>query len=69
MTPDIALVLGILVVSLILFISEIIRMDLVALIVLGALAITGLVSSTEAFAGFSNSAVITVWPCSSSVKA
>ena len=61
MTPDIALVLGILVVSLILFISEIIRMDLVALIVLGALAVTGLVSSTEAFAGFSNSAVITVW--------
>jgi len=36
-------------------------MDLVALIVLGALAVTGLVSSTEAFAGFSNSAVITVW--------
>ena len=61
MTYDIALVLGILVVSLILFVSEIIRMDLVALIVLGALAITGLVSSTEAFAGFSNSAVITVW--------
>ncbi len=61
MTPDILLVLGILVVSLILFISEVIRMDLVALIVLGVLAITGLVSSSEAFAGFSNSAVITVW--------
>ncbi len=39
MTYDIALVLGILVVSLILFISEVIRMDLVALLVLGALAI------------------------------
>jgi len=36
-------------------------MDLVALLVLGALAITGLVDSSEAFAGFSNSAVITVW--------
>ena len=61
MTFEIALVLGILVVSLVLFISEVIRMDLVALLVLGALAVTGLVDSTEAFAGFSNSAVITVW--------
>lgn len=55
------MVLGILVVSLILFISEIIRMDVVALLVLGTLAITGLVDSNQAFAGFSNSAVITVW--------
>ncbi|MDH5621296.1 MAG: SLC13 family permease [Gammaproteobacteria bacterium] len=61
MTFEIALVLGILAISLILFISEVIRMDLVALLVLGALAITGLVNADEAFAGFSNSAVITVW--------
>jgi di/tricarboxylate transporter len=61
MTFEIALVLSILAVSLILFVSEVIRMDLVALLVLGALAVSGLVSSTEAFAGFSNSAVITVW--------
>lgn len=61
MTFEIALVLGILLVSLILFISEVIRMDLVALLVLGALAVSGLVSADEAFAGFSNSAVITVW--------
>ena len=61
MTLEIALVLGILAISLVLFISEVIRMDLVALMVLGALAITGLVDSSEAFAGFSNSAVITVW--------
>jgi di/tricarboxylate transporter len=61
MTFEIALVLGILAVSLVLFISEVIRMDLVALLVLGALAVTGLVDSSEAFAGFSNSAVITVW--------
>ena len=61
MTFEIALVLGILAVSLVLFISEVVRMDLVALMVLGALAVTGLVDSTEAFAGFSNSAVITVW--------
>ena len=61
MTFEIALVLGILALSLILFVSEVIRMDLVALLVLSALAVTGLVSTTEAFAGFSNSAVITVW--------
>jgi di/tricarboxylate transporter len=61
MDLEIALVLGILVISLVLFISEVIRMDVVALLVLGALAVTGLVDSSEAFAGFSNSAVITVW--------
>ncbi len=61
MTGDIALVLGILVISLILFISEIIRMDLVALLVLGALFVTQQIDSNQAFAGFSNSAVITVW--------
>lgn len=61
MTFEIALVLSILAVSLILFVSEVIRMDLVALLVLGALAVSGLVSTSDAFAGFSNSAVITVW--------
>ena len=61
MTFEIALVLGILAVSLVLFISEVIRMDLVALLVLGALAVSGLVTTDQAFAGFSNSAVITVW--------
>jgi di/tricarboxylate transporter len=61
MTFEIALVLGILAVSLLLFVSEVIRMDLVALLVLCALAVSGLVTASEAFAGFSNSAVITVW--------
>ena len=61
MTTDIAIVLGILVISLILFISEAIRMDLVALLVLGALAVTQLVEPEEALAGFSNGAVVTVW--------
>ena len=61
MTFEIALVLGILLTSLILFVSEIIRMDLVAMLVLCALAVSGLVGPNEAFAGFSNSAVITVW--------
>ncbi|MEL7185622.1 MAG: SLC13 family permease [Pseudomonadota bacterium] len=61
MTLEIAIVLTILVMSLILFISEVIRMDVVALMVLGALAMFGVVNADQAFAGFSNSAVITVW--------
>jgi di/tricarboxylate transporter len=63
MTYEIAFVLAILVISLILFISEVIRMDLVALLVLGALAIGlgDIITPDKAFAGFANSAVITVW--------
>jgi len=61
MTFEIALVLAILAAALILFVSDLIRMDLVALLVLGALAVTGLVSADQAFDGFSNSAVITIW--------
>ena len=48
MTWEIALVLGILLVALILFITEILRMDLVALLVLAVLALTGLVDADDA---------------------
>ena len=61
MTIEIALVLGILLIALILFVTEVLRMDLVALLVLGTLAISGLVSPAQAVSGFSNAAVITVW--------
>jgi len=61
MAPDIILVLIILGVAILLFITNKIRMDLVGLLILGSLALTGLVSSTEALSGFSNPAVITVW--------
>ncbi len=61
MTLEIAGVLTILVVSLVLFLTERIRMDLVALLVLGSLALTGLVSVEEAFSGFSNPAVVAIW--------
>ena len=61
MTTDIVLVLVILAVALVLFISEVIRMDLVALLVLCALSIFRLVTPNEAISGFSNAAVITVW--------
>ena len=61
MTTDIALTLLILLGAIVLFITERIRLDLTAMLVLGALAITGLVTPAEALSGFSNPAVITVW--------
>jgi len=43
-----------------LFASEKLRIDLVALIVLGALVVLGIVSPAEALSGFSNEATVTV---------
>jgi len=61
MTLEIILVLTILAIAIILFITEWVRMDVVALLVLGGLTITGLVTPAEALSGFSNPAVVTVW--------
>jgi di/tricarboxylate transporter len=61
MTPDILLTLVIIVIAIILFATEKLRVDVVALLVLLTLSLTGLVSTEEAFSGFSNTAVITVW--------
>lgn len=61
MTFEIMLVLGILFSCFILFVTEWVRMDVVALMVLSSLAIFGLVSPAEAISGFSNPAVITIW--------
>lgn len=61
MTAEIALTLGIILMALVLFATEKLRVDLIALIVLLAVSITGLVSKEEVFLGFANSAVITIW--------
>jgi di/tricarboxylate transporter len=61
MTTDNILVLGILAAAVVLFVSEKLRVDVVAMIVLAALGLTGLVTPEEAFSGFSSPAVITVW--------
>jgi di/tricarboxylate transporter len=61
MTPQIFLTLTIIVVAIVLFATEKLRVDVVALLVLLTLILTRLVSPEEAFAGFSNPAVITVW--------
>ncbi len=57
---EVALVLVIALSGLTLFATGWLRVDLVSLLILLALAITGLVTVEEAFSGFSNPAVITV---------
>ena len=61
MTTQIAITLSIIVGALVLFGTEKLRVDVVALLVLLSVALTGLIGPEEVFAGFSNSAVITVW--------
>jgi di/tricarboxylate transporter len=61
MTLEIAAVLAILAIALVFFVTEKLPMDVVALLVLATLAVSGLVTLDEALAGFSNPAVVTVW--------
>jgi di/tricarboxylate transporter len=61
MTLEIGLTLIIIVMALVLFATEKFRVDLIALIVLLVVSITGLVSKEEVFSGFANPAVITIW--------
>jgi di/tricarboxylate transporter len=60
-TLQIATVLVIVGVAVLLFMTERVRMDLVAMLVLVSLAVTGLVTPVEALSGFSSPAVVTVW--------
>ena len=60
MTLQIALVLCIAVASMVLFVTEKMRMDVVAMLVLASLAVFGLVTPTQALGGFSNQATLTV---------
>ena len=61
MTFEIAMTLGILFMAIILFVTEILRADLVALLVLVLLVIVGLVTPEESILGFANPAVVTTW--------
>lgn len=60
MTLPIAAVLIILSLSFILFISGVLKPDLVAILTLIMLVLTGLIKPAQAFAGFSSYAVITI---------
>lgn len=60
MTPQIAIVLALLGVALVLFSTERIPIEVVALLLVMALVLTGTLTASEAFAGFGNDIVITI---------
>lgn len=60
MTTEIAVVIALALIAILLFATEKLRIDAIALLVLGILAILGLVSPEQALGGFSNPATITV---------
>jgi di/tricarboxylate transporter len=60
LTTDAWLVIGILAAALILFVTEWLRVDVVALAVVVALVATGLLTTSEALSGFSSPVVLTI---------
>lgn len=60
MTPEAAFVLIVIGIAMVLFVTEALRSDLVALLVLVTLGVSGILTPQEAFSGFSRSAVITI---------
>ena len=60
MTFQMSIVFAILAVTIVLFVSDRIRLDLVALMAMLALTLTGLLTPAEALAGFSNSIVLII---------
>lgn len=60
MTPEMFITLGILIFAILFFITEWLRVDVVAIIVVVALMLTGVLETKEALAGFSNAAVIAI---------
>jgi di/tricarboxylate transporter len=56
--PEIALVLGLLVVAMVLFAVEWLSIDLVALLLVIALVVTGVLTPREAFSGFANEIIV-----------
>ncbi len=60
MTPDIAIVLGMITLMIVLFVKEIFPLDVTALLVLVIFLVMGNLTLEEAVSGFSNQAVITI---------
>jgi Na+/H+ antiporter NhaD/arsenite permease-like protein len=60
MSFEIAIVLAILMLAVALFVTERLRVDLVALLVMGLLLISSIITPAQGLAGFSNAATITV---------
>ena len=60
MTIEMWLVLGILILAIVFFVTEWLRVDVVALGVVVVLMVSGVLTTGEALSGFSNSAVLTI---------
>jgi di/tricarboxylate transporter len=60
MTPDIILVLSVLAGTIILFVSEWLRVDVIAILIMVTLAWLGLVDPSEAFSGLASNAVVSI---------
>ena len=60
MTPDIAIVIGLLALGFILFVTEIFSIDVTAMILLSILFLFGYLTPEQAISGFSNPAVLTI---------
>jgi di/tricarboxylate transporter len=61
MTFEIGFVLVLILVAITLFATEKLRVDVIAILVLLTLALSGVVTTEQAFSGFASPAVITVW--------
>lgn len=59
-TPEMFLVIGVLVTTIVLFVTEVVRIDVAAIIVMVALGLLGLVAPADLFTGFSSNAVISI---------
>ncbi|HJL78505.1 MAG TPA: SLC13 family permease [Candidatus Marinimicrobia bacterium] len=60
MTPEIAIVLGVITLMFILFVTELLPLDVTALSILAIVLVLGYISPEEAISGFANPAVITI---------
>jgi di/tricarboxylate transporter len=61
LTIEIAITLAIILAAVVLFATEKLRVDIIALIVLLAVGLIGLIPPEDVFAGFASPAVVTVW--------
>ncbi len=60
LTPDMILVLAILAGAIFLFVSEIVRIDVAAILIMVVVGLTGLVEAGDLFSGFASNAVISI---------
>lgn len=60
MTLEIILVLGLVISAVILFATERLPVDLTAMIIMGTMLLSGMISAQDAISGFSNPATVTV---------